>query len=160
VSAPNSLQWLGTSHSAFGIGYQTLVNYQINRKLGNNVRLPSDVPVNERFPNSHYDSIANNWLYGCPGGGTASAAQFADQIRVGASGQNPSQCNPGACTTVLVDSIDQYWRVGSSQTGLAIQDKFPSNCSFGGSPGRLVQTDKLTRFTDRGDHGNVVSPVP
>lgn len=160
VRAPYSLQSTGPNNDlAQGSGYRTYVNYQVNQQIGN-AKMPTDVPVTELFPNAHTDYVANTWPYGCPGGGVATNAYFADQINVQDTGPSPTPapCNPGTCTEFLVDEIFQQWYVGNAQTGVVVRDKFYSTCPTGTARGRLVQTDTLQRYTDRGDHANVVSP--
>jgi hypothetical protein len=171
VSAPNSLQqyavpanqdWDPPGYT----GYKTVMSYQIIRKLGG--IMPAAVGVNERFPNAKHNVLSNDWVPGCPNGDNSnSAGQFTDVV--GHAGGNPAACHPDCCTTELVYTLDQEWRVGSIQTGLAnTGDTYggcPSgftgcNCQAGPSLGRLVQRDILEKFTDRGGHGNIVSPVP
>lgn len=154
-------------------GYRSRINYKTLTLCGLDPPM-SDYHINESFGTWQYDWISSNWQRGLAEGWPVVGDQWRDEIYFcettglascfaeDASGNRRASCGaydnsgyylPQTCVPtprnpgpeyVLVDHVPQVWRVGSSTPGWGVP----------------VQTDTLRRFTDQGEHQDIVTPVP
>lgn len=144
VFAPNDLlQGTVTHLSDSTWGYTTHINYYIRDQF--TTQLPSGVPVNEQWTTGVVSDFSGmNWGRNNPHGFSASIAAFSDLIQGEESGRTPTPTSPGSPPGMAVYHWGQDWYIGSTTPG----------------SGRRVQSDTLQKYTDHGEHQNIVTPNP
>jgi hypothetical protein len=126
------------------VGYLSIIPYRILDQFGD--VLPLDVAINEGWTSGVTPSYSGeNWSRSNAGGLIVDPRIWADGISTSGSGLTPAVINPCSPTlcSIVVDYWDGEWRVGSTTPGLGVR----------------VQTNRWRRYTDHGEHINIVSPV-
>lgn len=150
VNAPYTLEARTSlnSHVADSDGYDSKIYYSIREKMYS-TRMPS-IALNESFGTWENDDTTNNWAKGTAGGLASFAPNdyWYDNIAIsGCSLCSPGLQNPQTpLGSTTIDHVAQTWRVGNATVGSGVK----------------VQTDRLQRFRDHGDHPSfyIVTPVP
>ncbi len=139
VYAPASLEYIGTNHWDWGIGFLSEVYYRINDQF--DWTLPDAVEHNEDWasPDTHdwLGPPVENWPVPNADGWTVDPTGWADNIGVSIPGLDPTvQNNQAPLGSEEVDHWNQEWYIGSNTVG----------------DGTYVHINGFQRWRDHGDH--------